>query len=195
MNEDIRIIIRAITEQAQREIDKVNKNLENIDKNGKKASEDLKQAFSEIGKKAAIAVAGVTAMVTALSQLARTSAEAQRSYGRLVSAFANVGLSADQAQATFSGLFRFLGDVDTATEASSLLAQLTTDTENLAQWQTILQGVYATFPDSIPVESLAEAANETAKVGQVTGALADALNWAGVSEEAFNAQLATLNMN
>ena len=36
-----------------------------------------------------------------------------------------------------------------------------------------------------------EAANETAKVGQVTGPLADALNWAGVSEDEFNKKLAT----
>lgn len=34
-----------------------------------------------------------------------------------------------------------------------------------------------------------EAANETAKVGQVTGPLADALNWAGISEDDFNAKL------
>lgn len=31
-----------------------------------------------------------------------------------------------------------------------------------------------------------ESANETAKVGQVTGSLADALNWVGISEDAFN---------
>ena len=37
---------------------------------------------------------------------------------------------------------------------------------------------------------MTEAANETAKVGQVTGPLADALNWAGQSEDDFNAKLA-----
>ena len=38
--------------------------------------------------------------------------------------------------------------------------------------------MYATFGDSLPLEGLTEAANETAKVGQVTGPLADAINWA-----------------
>ena len=47
--------------------------------------------------------------------------------------------------------------------------------------------------DSLPIESLTESANETAKVGQVTGALADALNWAGVSEDEFNQSLAQCN--
>ena len=44
--------------------------------------------------------------------------------------------------------------------------------------------------DSLPIEGLTEAANETAKTGAVTGVLADALNWAGVSEDEFNKQLA-----
>src|SRR5699024_3095926 len=50
--------------------------------------------------------------------------------------------------------------------------------------------VYGTFGDSLPIESLIEASNETAKVGTVTGTLADALNWAGISEDDFNAKLA-----
>jgi hypothetical protein len=40
---------------------------------------------------------------------------------------------------------------------------------------------------------LTEAANETARVGKVTGTLADALNWAGSNEDAFNASLASCN--
>ena len=51
--------------------------------------------------------------------------------------------------------------------------------------------MWATFGDSLPIEGLTEAANETAKVGKVTGPLADALNWAGISEDEFNAKLAT----
>ena len=50
--------------------------------------------------------------------------------------------------------------------------------------------MFATFGDSLPLEGLTEAANETAKVGQVVGPLADALNWAGVSEDEFNKKLA-----
>lgn len=36
---------------------------------------------------------------------------------------------------------------------------------------------------------MTEAANETAKTGSITGNLADALNWAGVSEDDFQASL------
>ncbi|MBQ8763144.1 MAG: hypothetical protein IJZ07_03485 [Clostridia bacterium] len=73
------------------------------------------------------------------------------------------------------------------------MAQLTTNEQELSQWTNICQGVYATFGASLPIEGLTEAANETAKVGQVTGGLADALNWAGISEDAFNEKLAACN--
>jgi hypothetical protein len=70
---------------------------------------------------------------------------------------------------------------------------MTTNEKELAEWTTICEGVYATFGDSLPIEGLTEAANETAKVGQITGSLADALNWAGVSEDEFNAKLEACN--
>ena len=61
----------------------------------------------------------------------------------------------------------------------------------MAKWGNIAAGVAGTFGDALPVESLIESANETARVGQVTGTLADALNWAGkVGEDEFNAMLA-----
>ena len=45
--------------------------------------------------------------------------------------------------------------------------------------------MFATFGDSLPIENLAEAANETAKTGELVGSLADALNWAGIHEDTF----------
>ena len=45
----------------------------------------------------------------------------------------------------------------------------------------------------MPIEGLTEAANETVKTGKVVGVLADALNWAGISEDAFNEALANCN--
>ena len=50
-------------------------------------------------------------------------------------------------------------------------------------------GIWAQYGDSIPLDGLMESVNETANVGQVTGNLADALNWAGISEDDFNKKL------
>ena len=192
MNEELKIVIRAVTDNAKKEIKKVRDELNKIEE-GKESVAAIKEEFAGIGKAATVAIASVTALAAAMSGLAQQAKEAQKSYGRLTTAFQNVGLGAEQAQTTFTNLFRFLGEADQATEAANLLAKLTNNEKDLAEWTTILQGVYATFPDSLPVEALAESANETAKVGQITGNLADALNWAGVSEDAFNEKLAALN--
>lgn len=82
-----------------------------------------------------------------------------------------------------SSLFK---DSDTAARASQAFYELGIKTGALSEWAEISAGVYATFGDSLPIEGLIEAANETAKVGQVTGVLADALNWAGMSEDELN---------
>lgn len=82
-----------------------------------------------------------------------------------------------------------LGDTEQAVEASQHIALLADDEKELSTWTDIATGVYATFGASLPVEGLAEAANETANTGTVTGSLADALNWAGISEDDFNAKL------
>ena len=73
------------------------------------------------------------------------------------------------------------------------MAKITNNQKDLKEWTTICQGVYATFGDSLPIEGLTEAANETIKTGQVTGVLADALNWAGISEDEFNKKLEKCN--
>ena len=192
MNEELKIIIKAVADDAKREIEEIRKELEKLKKKSEEASK-VSETMQKIGKAAAVAVASITALTAAMAGLARTSTEAQKAQARLISGFQSAGSTAAQAKETYASLFRFLGDTDSATEAANLLAQLTTEEKALTEWTTILQGVYATFPDSIPTESLAEAANETAKTGQITGALADALNWVGVSEDAFAGALEDCN--
>ena len=136
------------------------------------------------------AIAGAA---TALLALSASTAEYRNNQAKLATAFETAGGSATVAKDTYNDLYRVLGDGGKATEAAGHLAKLTTEEKALNEWTTICQGVYATFGDSLPVEGLTEAANETAKVGTVTGTLADALNWAGVSEDAFNEKLAACN--
>ena len=113
------------------------------------------------------------------------------SMGKLDTAFETMGYSTTSARKTFREFYQLLGDTDTAVEASQLLARLTTSMKEQARWTEIAAGVYGTFGDSLPIEGLIEASNETAKVGQVTGVLADALNWVGISEDDFNIRLAS----
>lgn len=136
------------------------------------------------------AVSAIGDMIGSLINLDQTTEEYRIAQGRLNTAYEAAGLGAETAQQAYRGFYGILGDTDTATEASQLLAQLATNEQEVATWTDIAAGVSGTFGDSLPIESLIEASNETAKVGEVTGTLADALNWVGISEDAFNEKLA-----
>ena len=73
------------------------------------------------------------------------------------------------------------------------MAKLKVGQEELTQYTYALQGAYATFGASLPLEGLTEGINHTVKLGEVQGSLADALEWSGVSVDAFNEQLAACN--
>lgn len=136
------------------------------------------------------AISAVGNLASSIWNLDESTEEYRKAQGRLNTAFETAGYSAETAQEAYSAFYGILGDTDTATEASQLLAQLADSAEDVSVWTNIAAGVSGTFGDSLPIEGLIEAANETANVGTVTGVLADALNWVGISEDEFNEKLA-----
>lgn len=136
-----------------------------------------------------VGVAGATALTAAFVALDGATEEYRIAQGKLTTAYEAAGYSAQTATQAYRDFYGILGDTDTATEASQLLAKLAENEQDVSTWTRIAAGVSGTFGDSLPIEGLIEAANETAKVGQVTGVLADALNWAGIMEDDFNEKL------
>ena len=201
--QNLQIRINAETKalkESESELDKTSKALKDFGKNTDDAGEKTSK-FSDnlkkIGGIAGTAVAGLGAaaagLVTGFLALGETTQDTMEDMGKLETAFTSAGHSIEAAEKSFSGMVGILGETDQSVEAVNHLAQLTKSEEELAKWTDIAAGVYGTFGDSLPIEGLTEAANETAKVGQVTGPLADALTWAGISEEKFNKQLAKCN--
>lgn len=211
MNEELKVVVTADTgdlEQGMNNAEKAVKEfadeadgakgkIKQFFQDGIKDAEGFKSGIQKAGeistnflKVTAGAVAGVA---TALVALGPATAEYRQEMAKLESAFMAAGSNAETAKTTYNDLYRVLGDSGQATEAANHLAMLTQEEQALSEWTNICQGVYATFGDSLPIEGLTEAANETAKVGQLTGSLADALNWAGVNEEEFQAKLDACN--
>ena len=157
--------------------------MKDLEKGFKDASAAINKALAAIG-------AAALATVGALLNLSQATEEYRTNQAKLDTAFQAAGASAGVARDVYNDLYRVLGDDGQATEAAAHIAQITTNEQEMAEWTTICEGVYATFGESLPIEGLTEAANETIKVGKVTGSLADALNWAGISEDEFNAKLA-----
>lgn len=131
-------------------------------------------------------------LIETLFSMDEATEEFREAMGKLNTAFETAGYGPEVAKEAYRGFYNILGETDTATEASQLLAQLATDEEDVAKWIDIAAGVYGAFGDAIPIEGLIEAANETAKTGKVTGNLADALSWVGINEESVNEQLGEL---
>ena len=135
-------------------------------------------------------ISGVMDVAASFVELAGSTREYREDMAKLQSAFSTAGHSTETASKLYEDFYAILGESDRSVEAVNHLAELTKNEQDLAKWSTIAAGVTAKFGDSLPIEGLTEAANETAKVGAVTGPLADALNWAGISEDEFNKKLA-----
>ena len=127
--------------------------------------------------------------ISSVLGLAESTKEARTNIAKLETGFTTSGHTAKDAANTYRELYGVLGDEGQATEAAAHLALLADNQEDLSKWTNIATGVYAQFGASLPIENLTEAANETAKTGQITGGLADALNWAGKNEDEFQASL------
>lgn len=138
---------------------------------------------------AGVGVAGATALTTAFISLDGATEEYRIAQGKLTTAYEAAGYSAQTATQAYRDFYGILGDTDTATEASQLLSELVENEKDISTWTRIAAGVHGKWGNSIPIEGLIEASNETVKVGQVTGQLADALNWAGIMEDDFNEKL------
>ena len=175
----------ALADQSK-ETDRAAKALEVLKTAGQGAGKGL-----EIGAKGiAAAGAAAAAAVGALLKIEEETAEYRENQAKLNTAFEAAGMAAGTASTAYNELYKVLGDSDNATESAQLLAQLATSEKDVAKWADISAGVVGSFGDALPINSLIEASNETAKVGKVTGTLADALNWVGLSEDEFNSKLA-----
>ena len=133
--------------------------------------------------------AAATGLAAGFLALDNATEEYRIAQGKLNTAYEAAGYSARAASTAYGEFYKILGDTDTATEASQLLAKLTRSEQDVTSWTRIAAGVSGTFGDSLPIEGLIESSNETVKTAKVTGVLADALNWVGIREDDFNTKL------
>lgn len=142
-----------------------------------------------VGGVAAIGAAAVATVGSFLS-LAESTQEYREDMSRLDAAFEASGKSAESAASTYKDLFRAIGESDTAVEASQQIALLADSEEQAAKWAGLATGVVGTFGDALKPETFFEAANETMKLGEATGAYVQMLEGTGMNVEEFNAGLA-----
>ena len=138
-------------------------------------------------------VAGLKAASDAIIGIVDETEEYRKIMGTLETSSQAAGYTAEQTAESYEYLYGVLGDTQTAATTVANLQAIGLAQSDLRDMIDSVIGAWATYGDSIPIDGLAESVNETIQAGQVTGTFADVLNWAGVSEDEFNAKLAAAN--
>lgn len=177
------------------DVSKANSALDNLDKNVEETKDSvgsLGDAFKGAFSAEAFADVG-SQIVDTMSSIVEESQEYNRIMGALEVSSQNLNYSNQETMQTYNQLYGVLGDTQTAATATSNLQSLGLEQDKLRQLTEGAIGAWAQYGDSIPIDGLAEAINETVQTGVVTGTFADVLNWAGTSEDEFNKKLEGTN--
>lgn len=192
-------------------IDEFGKTVKDAGKEGSDGMGQLKEAFGQLGEAAksgdingvvaalgsmkgvlvgGAAVAGAKALADGIINITESTKEYRTILGTLETSSKQAGYTQEQTTEIYKKFQAVLGDTQKAATATANLQALGLSQENLRTIMEQAIGAWATYGDSIPIDSLSESINETVQVGKVTGVFADALNWAGTSEDEFNERLA-----
>lgn len=131
-------------------------------------------------------ITGIKELGDAAMEVEEATREYRTSMSNLESSSLAAGYSAGQTAEAYRSLYEVLGDSQTTVTTVANLQALHVPQAKLMDLINGCIGAWATYGDSIPIDSLAEAVNETIQAGHVTGSFADVLNWAGKSEDEFN---------
>lgn len=180
---------------AAKSIDEFGREVEQADTSMGSYGQTLQGFIGDLGKiKGAIvggaAVGAIKELAGGILELEESTREYRTIMGTLAVSGEEAGYTAGQTAEAYERLQSVLGDPQTAATATANLQAIGLEQEDLMKITDLAIGAWATYGDSIPIDGLAEAINETIQAGTVTGTFADVLNWAGESEDAFNEKLA-----
>ena len=181
-------------EEAERSIDNC---ADSIDEFGRKADDvktpldDFKDQFGKL--KGAIvgsaAVGAIKEAAGAILELEESTREYRQIMGTLEVSSAQAGYTIEETEEAYLHLYGVLGDAQTTATTLANLQAVGLAQEDLMGLIDQTVGAWGRYGDSIPVDGLAEAVNETIRTGQVTGVLADVLNWGSREGETFGVTL------
>ena len=150
----------------------------------------LKGAVAEFaGNTLTSAVNGVKDFVSSLFELSEATEEYRSMMAKTQGSAESFGYSIEFATGKYEEFYKYLGDDQMSTNAITNLMGMKVSTDTVSDAANAAIAVWSAYGDSIPIESLTESINESAQVAQVTGTLADAINWAARSNEDWSAAM------
>lgn len=195
---DTEIRLRDMNSEAEETAAKIRKidekPIEDVEDAARQAGEALDDAEKEAADfgdvlKAELISEAASGIVDSLKDVAEETKEYRRIMASLEQSSENAGYSAEETSAAYQKLYGVLADEQSAATTLANLQALGLSQGDLMNLIDGTIGGWAKYGDSIPIDGLAEAVNHTAKLGEVQGVLADVLEWAGISTDAFNRRL------
>lgn len=183
--------------EAEKAADKLTSGLDDLGNEAKESESSLSVMTVALGN---LAASGIEAVIgkciegaQAIYGLAESTREYREDISKLDTAFQTAGHTTEEGTKTYKTLFSVFGEEDRAVEAAQQIAKMADNEAEMAKMTDIATGAWAMWGDSLATESLMEAMNSTAKIGEVQGTLADALEWCGVNLDDYNKKLEGMN--
>ena len=171
----------------------VKETADEVDKLGEVSEDTSDKMAGALGTGLKAAGAGLAALATGAVASAESTREYRTEMGKLDAAYAASGHSSEAAANAYKTLQGIIGETDQSVEAAQQIALLADSEEEVAKWAGLASGVVGVFGDALQPETFFEAANETMKLGEATGAYVQMLEGTGLNVEEFNAGLAKCN--
>ena len=163
---------------------------ENLADTTEKTSKTIKGlALQEAGSKMTEFGGKILETAASMLELTEETKEYNSLINKLEGATVQYGYDKKAAKQNYNDVYKYLGDDMASVNVVTNLQGMGLSQKELDKTLQASIAVWTAYGDSIPIEGLTESINETAQVGKITGNLADALNWAGISEDAFNEKL------
>ena len=197
MNEQLKIIISAEIGKLKQAVAEAQSEFKELTSEAQGSGGKIDAAMAKAGSAVASAskkmAVGIAALATALAGTAIATQEYRDDIAKLNTAFEAAGYTTNSAKDAYRDLYSVIGETDQAVEASQQIAMLANSEKDVAKWSELAAGVVGRFGDALQPETFYEAANETLKLGEATGAYTQMLEGCGMSVDEFNAGLAACN--
>lgn len=168
-------------------------NIEDVGDQAEESSEGftiMKGALADLVSNAIQgAISSIGNFIGSLMELSEATEEYRTMQAKLEGSANTFGYAVDFANEKYKEFYQYLGDDQASTNAITNLMGIGAETETVSKLAEGATAVWASYGDSIPIEGLTEAINETITVGKVTGGMADTINWAKNANEGLKTAL------
>ena len=134
-------------------------------------------------------VKGIKEVAGAVLELEESTREYRQIMGTLEVSAEQAGYSAEETAEAYDHLYSVLGDAQSTATTLANLQAVGLEQDELLDLINQCVGAWGRYGDSIPIDGLAEAVNETIRAGQITGVFADVINWGAAENENFGVTL------